>query len=61
VVLVAVPVLNLVPAAPGGGSGARIAILRILTSTQALGAGINGQLGDLAALEEAYRRQHELM
>lgn len=44
----------------GGGSGAQNIDPAYPDLNAALGTGINGQLGDLAALEEAYRRQHEL-
>lgn len=44
----------------GGGSGAQNSDPAYPDLNAALGTGINGQLGDLAALEEAYRRQHEL-
>lgn len=44
----------------GGGSGAQNIDPAYPDLNAALGTGINGQLGDLAALEDQYRRQHEL-
>jgi hypothetical protein len=46
----------------GGGAGASTQNIdpAYPDLNAALGTGINGQLGDLAALEDQYRRQHEL-
>jgi|GEM_PF-6199905 len=43
----------------GGGSGAQNIDPAYPDLNAALGSGLNGQLGDLAALEDQYRRQHE--